>query len=150
MAQWNRLIEARPEDVWSVLSDGQQYARFVVGTHDSWEENGHWPTPGAELGYTLRVGPWSYRGRTISRLCEPVHRLELEARTDVGSARIAFLVEPWGEDTLVIVDEHPLGGLAARWHNSAVDALLRWRHRWMLVRLAERAAEEKERSGDRA
>ncbi|WP_369149104.1 SRPBCC family protein [Streptomyces sp. R44] len=150
MAQWNRLIEAPPDAVWSVLSNGEAYSRFVVGTHDSWEQEGKWPAPGSALGYTLRIGPWPYRGRTISRLCEPVRRLELEAHTDLGTARIAFLVEPWGDDTLVIVDEHPLRGPTARWHNSALDALTRWRNRRMLVRLGEIAESEQERNRDRA
>ncbi len=65
--------------------------------------------PGAELGYVLKLGPKSYRGRTTSRICEPGRRLELEAKTDLGSARIAFRLVPWGGDTLVIVDEHPSG-----------------------------------------
>ncbi|MFF7438086.1 SRPBCC family protein [Streptomyces sp. NPDC008122] len=150
MAQWNRLVHASPDDVWAVLSDGQEYARFVVGTHDSWEQAGQWPSTGSELGYTLRLGPWSYQGRTVSRVCEPVRRLELEAATGIGSARVAFLVEPWGDGTLVIVDEHPLDGPAARWHNAAVDVAMRWRHRHMLARLGAIAEARKEHSGDRA
>ncbi|MEV5975140.1 SRPBCC family protein [Streptomyces sp. NPDC051921] len=146
MAQWNRLIDTPPEAVWSVLSKGRLYALFVVGTHDSWQRDDRWPAPGAELGYTLKLGPWAYHGRTISRLCEPRRRLELEARTHVGSARIAFRIEPWGSGTLVVVDEHPLSGAAARWHNSAVDVLMRWRNRRMLVRLGELAASAEERS----
>ncbi|KOG09850.1 MULTISPECIES: SRPBCC family protein [Streptomyces] len=150
MAQWNRLIEAPPDAVWEVLSDGRSYARFVVGTHESWEQDGQWPVPGAELGYTLKLGPWSYRGRTLSRLCEPTHRLELEVHTDVGSARVAFRIEPWGDGTLVLVDEHPLRGPAARWHNSAVDALMRWRNRKMLDRLAHVVASTREKTHGRA
>ncbi|MFI8962920.1 SRPBCC family protein [Streptomyces sp. NPDC053493] len=150
MAQWNRLIEAPPDAVWAVLSEGRLYSRFVVGTHDSWEQEGQWPAPGAELGYTIKLGPWPYRGRTISRLCEPGRRLELEARTEVGSARIAFRLEPWGDGTLVIVDEHPLNGPAARWHNSAVDAVTRWRHRKMLDRLSQVAVSERQRAHGRA
>ncbi|WP_432087644.1 SRPBCC family protein [Streptomyces sp. bgisy095] len=88
MARWNRLIEAPPEDVWSVLSDGRLYARFVVGTHDTWEEGGKWPAPGAELGYALKIGPKSYRGRTTSRICEPGRRLEMEAKTDPGTTNM--------------------------------------------------------------
>ncbi|WP_225803307.1 SRPBCC family protein [Streptomyces sp. NK15101] len=150
MAQWNRLIEAPPDAVWAVLSDGRSYARFVVGTHESWEQDGQWPVAGAELGYTLKLGPWSYQGRTVSRVCEPVHRLELEARTHLGSARIAFRIEPWGDGTLVVVDEHPLQGPAARWHNSGADALLRWRHRKMLDRLDRVAVSTRDRAHGRA
>ncbi|MEU3610467.1 hypothetical protein AB0E83_34275 [Streptomyces sp. NPDC035033] len=48
--------------------------------------------------------------------------------------------------TLVLVDEHPLRGPAARWHNTAADALLRWRHRRMLDRLEQVAVAERDRS----
>ncbi|MEU6620000.1 SRPBCC family protein [Streptomyces litmocidini] len=140
MAQWNRVLEATPEEVWEVLSDGERYARWVVGAHDSWERDDHWPAVDAELGYTLKLGAWTYHGRTISRRCEPIRRLELEAVTHLGSARISFLVEPWGSHTLVLVDEHPLRGPAARWHNSGADLVLRWRHRHLLARLEEATA----------
>ncbi|MFE5792683.1 SRPBCC family protein [Streptomyces sp. NPDC056503] len=149
MAQWHRLIRATPQEVWSVLGDPHQYGRWVVGAHRSWPQGGGWPSEGAELGYALKAGPWTYRGRTVSRRCEPVHRLELEARSGVGSARIAFLIERWGQDTLVVVDEHPLVGPAAAWHNAALDTLLRWRHRGMLARLAE-VVESAAKAEDRA
>ncbi|WP_030691018.1 SRPBCC family protein [Streptomyces globisporus] len=146
MAQWNRVLEATPEEVWAVLSDGRRYARWVVGTHDSWERDDHWPAVDAELGYALKLGPWTYHGRTISRRCEPIRRLELEAATHLGSARISFLVEPWGSRTLVLVDEHPLRGPAARWHNSAADLVLRWRHRQLLARLEKAVLSARARS----
>ncbi|WP_418960833.1 SRPBCC family protein [Streptomyces tritici] len=145
MAQWHRLVHAAPQDVWSVLSDGRSYSRWVVGAHDSVQKDPEWPAEGSELAYSLKAGPWTYRGRTVSRLCEPVRRLELEAMSGLGSARIAFRVEPWGDETLVVVDEHPLRGPAARWHNAVLDAFLRLRHRGMLARLGRivegRAAE---------
>ncbi|MER7519561.1 SRPBCC family protein [Streptomyces sp. NPDC126499] len=142
MAQWHRLIDAPPADVWSVLGDGELYARWVVGTHDTWERDGAWPAEGAELGYTVKLGPWTVEGRTISRLCEPQDRLELEAVNGLGSARIGFRTLRWGEGCLVLVDEHPLTGPATPLHNTALDALIRWRHRSMLARL-ERAVREK-------
>ncbi|MBH0247326.1 SRPBCC family protein, partial [Streptomyces cavourensis] len=52
-------------------------------------------------------------------------------------ARIAFDIRPWGERTLVIVDEHPLRGLGGTLHNPLVDMLLQLRHRTMLARLAK-------------
>ncbi|MET9346954.1 SRPBCC family protein [Streptomyces termitum] len=136
MAQWNRLIDASPDDVWSVLSEPRLYSQWVVGARGTWERDDRWPEPGTELGYELRLGPWTYRGRTVSRRCEPPHRLELEARAALGTARIALRVDPWGDGTLVIVDEHPLDGPAARWHNALADTAVRLRHRRMLARLA--------------
>jgi hypothetical protein len=43
----------------------------------------------------------------------------------------------WGEDrTVVIIDEHPLTGVGARWHSVPLDAALRLRNRRMMRSLA--------------
>jgi hypothetical protein len=54
----------------------------------------------------------------------------------LGTVRVAIEIRPWGPDTLVIVDEHPLRGPGGLLHNSLVDALIQVRHRSMLSRLA--------------
>lgn len=141
MAVMHRLVHQPPSRVWDVLSDGDRYATWVVGTQDAWEEKSEWPREGATLGYRLKLGPWSYEGTTVVRICEPQRRLEMEAMAGkVGSARIAIELLPWGEETLVIVDEHPLRGRNNSMHNAAIDAVVHLRHRSMLRRLA-RAAE---------
>ncbi len=64
--------------------------------------------------------------------------LELEAESGwLGTARIALKVRRWGRNTLVIIDEHPLRGPAAKLHNTAIDGFVQVRHRTMLARLAE-------------
>jgi hypothetical protein len=55
----------------------------------------------------------------------------------LGTARVAIDILPWGEDSLVIFDEHPLSGRGARWHNALIEALVRVRNRRMLRTLAE-------------
>lgn len=45
-------------------------------------------------------------------------------------------VRPWGKDTLVILDEHPLRGAGGALHNGLLDAAQQIRHRAMLGRLA--------------
>lgn len=98
---------------------------------------------GATIGYKVKVGPFTYEGRTVVRACEPPDRLELEAMAGKGgSARIALEIKPWGKDTLVIIDEHPLRGRNGSFHNAAIDLLVQLRHRSMLGRLA-RAVESK-------
>lgn len=52
-------------------------------------------------------------------------------------ARIAVELRPWGEQCLVIVDEHPLRGPGGLVHNVGVEALIQVRHRAMLARLAK-------------
>ncbi|GAB3106420.1 SRPBCC family protein [Streptomyces calidiresistens] len=131
------LIRRSPRVVWEVLSDRRCYAEWVVGTREARPSHGDWPEPGSALRYEMGVGRWRLPGRTVVRVCEPGKRLELEAEAGrLGTARIALELRPWGEDTLVIVDEHPLTGPGGRLHNALSEALLHQRHRRMLRNLA--------------
>ncbi|MFE3945760.1 SRPBCC family protein [Streptomyces sp. NPDC059118] len=137
MAIRHRLIERSTEDVWAVLADGTLYGDWVVGTAESQPREGDWPQVGSSIAYAVRLGPWSASGSTVVRRCEPPGVLELEADSGwLGTARIAIEVRPWGDNALVIVDEHPLRGPAGMLHNTAADALIQLRHRSMLARLA--------------
>lgn len=138
MAVRHRLIERPPGDVWAVLADGTRYGDWVVGTSDTRPDTGVWPRVGSTIAYTVRLGRWSLSGNTTVRRCEAPGVLELEADSGwLGTARIALDIRPWGEHTLVILDEHPLRGPGGFLHNAAVDALIQARHRSMLGRLAD-------------
>ncbi|GAB2800489.1 SRPBCC family protein [Streptomyces chlorus] len=138
MAVRHRLIERSVDEVWAVLADGTRYGDWVVGTSESRPGEGDWPQVGSTLTYTVRLGRWSASGSTVVRRCEAPAVLELEADSGwLGTARIAVEVRPWGENALVIIDEHPLRGPAGKLHNTAVDALIQLRHRRMLARLAD-------------
>ncbi|WP_409239900.1 SRPBCC family protein [Streptomyces sp. PA5.6] len=138
MARRHRLITVSPATVWSVLADGSRYAQWVVGTASSTPVRGHWPQVGAALRYEVRLGPLRATNETVVRRCEEGTVLELEAKAGpLGTARIALEVRPWGEHSLVTVDEHPLRGAAGALHNTAVEALIQIRHRAMLARLAK-------------
>lgn len=137
MAVRHVLVKRPPEAVWSVLCDGSRYAEWVVGTSDTEEADPDWPEVGSKIRYAVRLGPLVLHNQTVVRVCDPPGRLELEAVAGpLGSARIAIRVEPWGEDeTLVIVDEHPLRGPGSRLHIAPVELLIQLRHRKMLARL---------------
>ncbi|MDK1475838.1 SRPBCC family protein [Streptomyces sp. 549] len=138
MAVRHHLIHASPDAVWAVLADGSRYCEWVVGTSGSRPMDGDWPQVGSEIEYTVTLGPWTASNRTVVRRHEPPHHLELEADSGwLGTARIALEIRPWGEETLVILDEHPLRGPGGRLHNTAVDAVAQVRHRTMLARLAQ-------------
>jgi hypothetical protein len=94
---------------------------------------------GADLAYTVVLGPWESGGRTIVRRVQAPSILELEADSGpLGTARIAIDVRPWRErDSIVTLDEHPLRGPAGSLHNAVLDAFLHVRHRGMLSRLAD-------------
>ncbi|MET9592778.1 SRPBCC family protein [Streptomyces sp. NPDC006516] len=137
MAIRHQLIHHPPSALWAVLEQPHQYAKWVVGTSDSRPLEGLWPEVGSSIGYTVRLGPKEFRGRTTVRRLERPQVLELEAYSGaLGTARIAFDIRPWGEETLVLLNEHPLQGLGGALHNVALDALLQIRHRAMLGRLA--------------
>ncbi|MFI2782380.1 SRPBCC family protein [Streptomyces sp. ALB3] len=153
MAARNRLIARPVEDVWAVLADSTLYGDWVVGTSGTRPGKGTWPQLGSSITYTVRLGRWSVTGSTVVRRCEAPRTLELEADSGrLGTARIAVEVRPWGEDSLVIIDEHPLRGPAGALHNSVAEALIQVRHRSMLARLAhvvESAARQRESAGPR-
>ncbi|GAA2443112.1 SRPBCC family protein [Streptomyces macrosporus] len=122
--------------MWDVLGDADQYQRWVVGTRETRESEGHWPEVGTTLRYGIGMGPLTVHGHTIVRVCEPPERLELEASAGrLGTARIAIRLVPWGEGTLITMDEHPLRGTVARLHTAPLDVALQLRHRLMLTRL---------------
>jgi uncharacterized protein YndB with AHSA1/START domain len=148
MAVRQRLVDASPDEVWQVLSDGSCYAEWVVGTSYSTPVAGEWPQLGAQLEYTISVARWAVSGRTIVRRCEPPHHLELEVDSGcLGTARVALEVRPWGEETLVVFEEHPLRGPGGFVHNAVVDAVAQIRHRSMLGRLA-RLVERRRQRGE--
>ncbi|GAA2252478.1 polyketide cyclase [Streptomyces ruber] len=138
MAVRHRLIRTSPDNVWAVLADGTRYAEWVVGTSDSYPVHGEWPRLGAAIRYEIRLGPLAVHNETVVRFCDEGRELGLEAQAGpFGSARIAIEVRPWGEDSLVFIDEHPLSGIGGRLHNMALEAALQIRHRAMLKRLAD-------------
>ncbi|MGW5354072.1 SRPBCC family protein [Streptomyces sp. NPDC004031] len=138
MAVRHQLVRRPREDVWKVLADRDAYADWVAGTSASHGGSGDWPQEGASLEYDVRLGPWSLSGSTVVREQHRPSRLALEIDSGaLGTARVDIEVRPWGKDSLVIVDEHPLTGVAGSAHNAAVDAILHWRHRRMLGRLAQ-------------
>ncbi|MFE9773244.1 SRPBCC family protein [Streptomyces sp. NPDC005931] len=150
MAVRHRLIRTSPRDVWAVLADGNRYADWVVGTSESEPVRGQWPRLGSAIRYQVPLGPWKVSNETVVRRCLEGEALELEAKAGpLGTARIAIEIRPWGDDCLVVVDEHPLRGAGGLMHNVAVEALIQLRHRTMLARLARlcetEAAEEERR-----
>ncbi|MFE4257896.1 SRPBCC family protein [Streptomyces sp. NPDC056883] len=143
MAVRHQLIRRPPRTVWAVLADPGLYGEWVIGPSESTPLDDTWPAPGSRLRYTLRLGPWSVEGTTTVRHQESGRELELEASfKSLGTARIFLQLRPWGEETLVVCDEHPLRGLGGTLHNPVSEAALQLRHRGMLARLARLVEEQ--------
>ncbi|MFF1875072.1 SRPBCC family protein [Streptomyces sp. CB03911] len=138
MARRQQFIECPPEQVWAVLADGHSYAEWVVATRDIEHVDPAWPAVGAELRYAVGLGPLTFRDSCTVRICEPRARLELEAEASpFGAARIAFTLIPWGDNTLVLLDEHPLTGPGARLQGPPSELVLNLRNRRLLRNLAQ-------------
>ncbi|MFG2623072.1 SRPBCC family protein [Streptomyces sp. NPDC048507] len=148
MAVRHQLIRRAPHAVWAVLADPTRYGEWVVGPSESTPLDAHWPATGSRLRYTVRLGPWTARSVTTVRHNEPGRELELEALAKgLGTARIFLQLRPWGDDTLVVCDEHPLRGIGGALHNPLSEALLQVRHRGMLARLARAVEHDRPRTG---
>ncbi|GAB7110042.1 SRPBCC family protein [Streptomyces phaeofaciens JCM 4814] len=149
MARNRQLILSSPAEVWALLSDGRRYGEWVSGTQEVTAADAHWPDVGARLRVRVGVGPLVLDDTCVVRICEPQRRLELEAKADpFGAARIAMRLIPWGENTLFVLDWHPLRGPGIRMHGLPVDYVVRIRNGMMLTKLARIAVREHSRSAE--
>lgn len=138
VAMLNVLVKRSPEQVWTFLSRGDRYAEWVVGTREIRAVDDDWPAIGSSIHFTVGLGPLVIEDRTTVRNAEPMRMLEMEVHAGrIGTARLLFEIRPWGEHTVVVLDEHPLSGPGAHFHNMLVDLALRFRNRRMLDKLAE-------------
>ncbi len=132
MATLNVLIDRPPREVWEVLRDGESYARWVVGTRTILGVDESWPEVGSKIHFRVGAKRLNFDDFTVVRRhTEDQLELQIYARR-LGSARVSITVRKWGEDqSLVIIDEHPLTGPAARFHNFVVESALTRRNRRM-------------------
>lgn len=144
MAKRHQLVKCSPDQVWRILASGDSYARWVVGTQKILSVDAAWPAVGAELRFQAGLGPLRIKDSCVVRICEPQHRLELEAMAEpFGTARIAFTLSPWSTHTLVTLDEHALLGPGARLQGAISERLLHARNRRLLDNLARVAVTER-------
>jgi uncharacterized protein YndB with AHSA1/START domain len=145
MARRQQLVKCPPQRVWRILANGESYAQWVVGTQQILHADAAWPAVDAELRFQVGVGPIHFEDSCVVRICEPQRRLELEAMAKpFGTARIAFTLIPWSDNTLVILDEHPLLGAGARLQGPLSECLLHVRNRRLLANLARVAVADRE------
>lgn len=147
MSRNRRLILSPPSTVWSLLADSSRYGEWVSGTQQIIAADPHWPEVGARLRFRVGLGPVTLDDTCTVRICEPGRRLELEARADpFGAARIAMNLIPWGDNTLFLLEWHPLRGPGTRMHGLPVDYLVSIRNGMMLTKLARIAVREHDSS----
>jgi len=138
MSTVHRFIRASPQRIWAELSDGWNYASWVVGASHIRDVDEAWPEPGSRIHHA--VGPWPLviRDTTAVSEADASRRLLLQARMwPAGEAAIELRLEPDGEGTAVTMTERLLAG-PGRYVGLLVEPLLVLRNAEALSRLAAR------------
>lgn len=132
-----------PDDVFRVLSDGNSYSYWVVGTRKVRDVTGPWPEPGSQIHYTAGHLPLRKDDVTTSVAFDPGHRLQLEARAwPAGSLHIELQVLSSPTGCTVVIEEHPKTGVLKTLHNPVVDLAIKLRNVETLRRLENRVREQ--------
>ncbi|MGN6251758.1 MAG: SRPBCC family protein [Marmoricola sp.] len=142
-----RHIDASPDQVWSVLSDGWVYPGWVVGASRIRAVDADWPAEGSRLHHSFGVWPAVIDDRTHALRAEPGRRLELRAHGwPAGAAEVVLVLEPEGTGTLVRMREDAVAGPARLVPPPLRHVLSRVRNHETLRRLAY-LAEQRHGSG---
>jgi uncharacterized protein YndB with AHSA1/START domain len=137
MSTTKRVMQATPEQVWSVLADGWLYPLWVVGATRMREVDDEWPAQGSRLHHSVGTWPVTIDDRTEVEECVPGVRLKLNAHAwPFGRADVTISLHPQGADTEVVIEEHAASGPATLMPKAVEDPLLTWRNVETLRRLA--------------
>ena len=140
MARVSTTTTAEPRAVFGVLTDPYQYEHWVVGARAIRGVDANWPEAGSRFHHNVGLGPFNTSDTTKIIEIDRPWRLVLEARArPAGVAKVALTLEPEGPDTKITIDEVPIRGLAARWHNPLFDLLIKLRNVESLRRLKKLA-----------
>jgi uncharacterized protein YndB with AHSA1/START domain len=141
MVTVERQVNAPPEHVWQVLADGWTYT-WVVGTALIRQVDPDWPHPPSRIHHSVGAWPFLLSDETVSILCEPERRLELQpkGRPFLGEARVVIELVPSGTGTRVRLSEEAVAGPGRRIVPDVLRRLvIRVRNREGVRRLALRA-----------
>jgi uncharacterized protein YndB with AHSA1/START domain len=106
-----RLVDAPPQAVWDVLSDGWLYPLWVVGATRMRDVDETWPQAGSKLHHSVGVWPAVLDDNTEVLEVEPLRRLVLRAKSwPFGSAQVVIELEDAGAQTRVRIQEDAAAG----------------------------------------
>lgn len=132
-----RTINASPERVWEVLSDGWLYPLWVVGASRMRDVDRTWPQVGAKLHHSVGVWPGLIDDNTEVLAAEPGRSIRLRAKGwPMGEAEVELRLEAASGGTRVQMFEKPVRGPGALVPKPLVDPMLKWRNVEALRRLA--------------
>lgn len=137
MSENERYVEATPDRVFEVLSDGWTYSGWVVGASRIRDVDPGWPEPGSSIHHSVGIWPLLIDDRTISSECRPPYELELKIRAwPGGEGRARFTLRPENGGCTVRLVETAESGPARLVPKPLADAFLHWRNVEALRRLA--------------
>jgi hypothetical protein len=111
MIEVKRHVQARPEDVFSVLADGWLYASWVVGASRVRSVDANWPAIGSKIHHSFGVWPAVLNDTTEVLDHVENHRLVLKARGwPLGEATVYLELEEQDGGCLVRMQEDASNG----------------------------------------
>jgi len=132
-----RTINASPEAVWDVLSDGWLYPLWVVGASRMRDVDASWPNVGSRLHHSVGVWPGLIDDNTEVLESEPGRSILLRAKGwPMGEAEVRIELEPADGGTRVRIYEKPVKGPGALVPPVVVGPMMKWRNTETLRRLA--------------
>lgn len=133
----DRELNASPQAVWDVLSDGWLYPLWVVGATRMREVDDTWPQVGARLHHSVGVWPAVIDDATEVLEAEPLRRIKLRAKGwPMGEAHVTVELEELGGTTNVRIIEDATAGPGALVPAVLRRPMLQWRNAETLERLA--------------
>lgn len=137
MATNSRVVQASPEKVWDILSDGWLYPLWVVGASRMREVEEAWPGVGARIHHSVGSWPLLIDDHTEVMDSTPGTMLRLKARAwPTGEAGVILHLRPSGSGTEVVLEEDAVSGPGRLVPKPLRDAGLKWRNVEALRRLA--------------
>ncbi len=132
-----RTVQASPEAVWQVLSDGWLYPVWVVGATRMRDVDADWPAAGSRLHHSAGVWPVVVNDETRVVSVEPQRRMQLRAKGwPLGEADVVIEVEPAGDQTVVRIREDAATGPGRLVPGVVRAPVMTWRNSETLRRLA--------------
>lgn len=133
----SREVDAPPEAVWDVLSDGWLYPCWVVGAARMRHVDADWPQVGAKLHHS--VGTWPLLLDDRSEVLEMVPNKLLRLRAHgwpAGAAEVVVEIEDHGAHSVVHIREDAVEGPGALMPKPLRQLAIGPRNREALRRLA--------------
>ena len=140
-------MDATPDEVFAVLSDGYAYDDWVVGAKQIRAVDADWPARGSQFHHEIGVGPVDIKDSSKVLDVDAPNRLVLSVRfRPAGTAVVELTMEPIdGAKTRVVMKETPTSG-AARALKLATGMMLLVRNEWSLLRLRRLVAANRKKT----